>query len=140
MAIGFAVGDDEWFIGSSDFVVAFFSTITAVLEPDGLATRFPHLTGRLFDGELAADEIPAARAELQIARAGLAEHAPSEVVWDYQDRNKQPPWGDDIAADITSLANYFRTADDSSDVIERLDDALITAERRGLGITIRNGL
>lgn len=41
----------------------------------------------------------------------LKKHSPSSVVWDTDDLSKQPPWGNNISKEITSLANYFITSD-----------------------------
>jgi hypothetical protein len=65
-------------------------------------------------------------AELDQIREELRRLPPSDVVWDVEDRDKQPPWGDDISDDITDLGNYFVTEDgrDLFDVlIRRLDSA-----------------
>jgi hypothetical protein len=73
--------------------------------------------------------------ELVDIRRRLADFSPDQVVWDFEDRSARPPWGDQISPNITSLANYFWTADgkDLIDVLlaafgeckEKRKDALI---------------
>jgi hypothetical protein len=58
------------------------------------------------------------------------------VVWDIEDRSRRPPWGDDIAPEITSLADYFVT-NDGKDLFEVLFAALDDAARTNQGARIR---
>ncbi len=88
MSVGFEVGGDYWTLGASSFVFALFSTSTGVLEPDGRGSRFPRLTIDLFDGELKTEDVAQAREELRVVRAELAEHPPTDLVWDYTDPSK----------------------------------------------------
>jgi hypothetical protein len=53
------------------------------------------------------------------------------VVWDIGGRSKRPPWGDDVAPEVTGLAKYFVTGDgrDLSDVLPAaVDDAGATGQ------------
>jgi hypothetical protein len=82
----------------------------------------------LYGGRLAFADAPAALAELRDAKATLAAIAPSQVVWDIEDRAARPPWGTNIAASITSLANYF-VSSSGRDVFSVLDEALAASAR-----------
>lgn len=92
------------------FLYAFFSTIAGNLEPDGWGSRFPILMKQLYAGGLLQSDAADALAELHIVRRELAEIPPARVIWSFEDRTQHPPWGDDIAPDIDSLATYFVTA------------------------------
>ena len=61
--------------------------------------------------------------DIATIRAELSEIGPEKVIWDYDDRSKRPPWGDDIASSITSLGDYFVTSG-GEDLIEEMDKVL----------------
>lgn len=128
MAVELRAGSVVWPIGSADFFNAFFSTIAATLEPDGWGSRFPAVMKQLYAGEIGGEDAARALAELDQIREELRAHPPSDVVWDYEDRSKRPPWGDDIADTITDLGNYFVTAD-GKDLFDVLAEALGYAAR-----------
>lgn len=135
MAVGLRAGSVVWEIGSPDFLKAFFSTIAARLEPEGWGTRFPAVMKTLYGGRIGGDDAARALAELDQIRQELRALPPSDVVWDYDDRAKRPPWGDDIADDITDLGNYFVTSD-GKDLFDVLDEALAYAARSEYPVTI----
>ncbi len=98
-------------IGSSDFLHAFFSTISGNLEPKGWGTRFPELILKLYcKGKLNHKKAKAALSELKIIKNELKLLSPQQVIWDIDDRSKIPPWGNDISNNITDLSNYFVTS------------------------------
>jgi 2,3-bisphosphoglycerate-dependent phosphoglycerate mutase len=135
LAVGLRVRSNVWPVGTGDFFHAFFSTISARLEPDGWGTRFPVLMNELYSGELANGHAPGALAELERVREDLRRLPPSDVVWDVEDRAKQPPWGDDIAAEITDLGNYFVT-EDGRDLIDVAAEAIAYAGRSGAPLLV----
>lgn len=49
--------------------------------------------------------------ELRQIGQGLAALAPDQVVWDFNDLSRPPPWGAAIAPKTTSMANYHTTND-----------------------------
>ncbi|MHA7627848.1 immunity 70 family protein [Corallococcus sp. M7] len=110
MAIALMIDSVATELGRSDFVHAFFSTLSARLEPEGWGTRFPTLLNTLYQGELPKAQAARAVEELRTARLELSRFPPAQVVWDIEDREARPPWGEDISPDITSLANYFVTS------------------------------
>jgi hypothetical protein len=130
MSVGIQVGDRHYEIGAGNFLYCFFSTASANLEPGGWGTRFPALMNHLYRGTLPVDLAPPAKSELLMVQRELAACPPSAVVWDIEDRSQRPPWGDDIAETITSLANYFVTSD-GRDLFEVLFAALAEAVASG---------
>ena len=135
MAVGLSVRSTVWPVGTGDFFHAFFSTVSARLEPDGWGTRFPVLMNELYGGELAADHAASALAELDQVRGELRRLPPSDVVWDVEDRAEQPPWGDDLSEEITDLGNYFVT-EDGKDLIETAAEAIAEAGRAGAPLRV----
>jgi 2,3-bisphosphoglycerate-dependent phosphoglycerate mutase len=140
MTVALISGPDMWPVGAGSYFNAFFSTIAALLEPDGWGTRFPHVMRDLYDGEVPVEDIPEARRELEQIRRELSAFPPSAVVWNYQDRSERPPWGDDNSPEITSMGNYFTTSDVGRDLFEVLDEALASAERRVEPVRVEGGL
>ncbi|WP_108270533.1 Imm70 family immunity protein [Stenotrophomonas maltophilia] len=110
MGIGIQLGRITDEIGSSEFLYAFFSTITGNLEPDGWGSRFPVIMKQLYAGGLQKSDAAIALSEMHVIRCELAELPPACAIWSYEDRTQHPPWGDDIAGDIDSLATYFVTS------------------------------
>lgn len=49
--------------------------------------------------------------EFNIVRDLLSQLKPDQIVYDYKDPKKLPPWGDKISPIITSCANYLTTGD-----------------------------
>lgn len=122
MGVGIQVGSITDAIGTPDFLFAFFSTISGNLE-QRWGARFPTLLTKLYQGELQQADASDALRELAIVRAELAHLPPGRVIWDIEKRNKQPPWGNDIAPDIKHLGHYFVTST-GRDLISTLQEAL----------------
>ncbi|MDM0078727.1 Imm70 family immunity protein [Variovorax sp. J2P1-59] len=130
MAVGVTVGSITDELGAPSFVHSFFSTISAHCEPTGWGSRFPHLMNELYQGRLPHVKALLALAELQQAKATLSNLPPASVVWDIENRQPKPPWGDTIAPHITSLGNYF-VSSTGRDVFSILEEALAaSAEER----------
>ena len=70
--------------------------------------------------------VPVAKAELTQIKKDLTMFSPNKVIWDIEDLSKQPPWGNNIGNEISSLGNYFITCD-GRDFIEVFNMALDTA-------------
>jgi hypothetical protein len=130
MTVGIQLGNITDEIGTSDFFHAFFSTISANLEPDGWGSRFPVIMKRLYSGEVAGSEAANAILELATIRSALAKIHPDKVVWDIEDRSKHAPWGNRISSDITNLSSYFVTST-GRDLIGVLDEIFEELNSRG---------
>jgi hypothetical protein len=126
VTIGITVGSITDEIGASDFVHAFFSTVSTHCEPDGWGTRFPHLMNELYKGVLPFANAHAALEELHVARGELSRLPPSAVVWDIDDPDATPPWGDRISDHIKSLDVYFISST-GRDVFDLLEEAVSAA-------------
>ena len=125
MAIGLRVGQITDELGTQDFVNAFFSSISGNCETSWGAS-YPHLMNELYQGQLASDHAGAALTELKDAHKKLSTLPVSKLIWDIENKNSAPPWGDKIATTITCLGNYFVTStgrDMFGVFMEALEDA-----------------
>lgn len=135
MTIGVKVGPVVDAVGAPGFFNAFFSTVVALLENGQRGSRFPRVTQGFYQGKVAAEDVARTRADLQQIRQELASHAPGEVVWSLEDPQARPPWGDDISADITSMANYF-VSSTGRDLFDLLEEAFEAAQERNRSVEI----
>lgn len=136
MAVGFKI-DFLWYqIGTGDFLHSFFSTICVRLEDGKWGSKYPYVMNILYQGKLEYDEVKYAKKELYEIQEKLKYFSPSDVVWDIDDL-KQPPWGNNISADITDLSNYFVTSD-GRDLIEIMFKAFEDSESEETCIEIVN--
>ena len=115
-------------IGTGDFFGAFFDNIAHHLEGRKWGSRFPIVMGEFYDGELKYENLDKAKKELEQIREEFKKFKPSEVIWDFNDLTKRPPWGDNIADHITSLSNYFAVSDKSRDLFEVIFEAIQDAK------------
>lgn len=129
MSIGLTVGNRYWSIGTPDFFGAFFDTVAVRLEAGVRGSQFPLLARDLYSGRLDPSGARDALLEVERIRAGLAAHPPEDVVWDADERDRRPPWGDRISPDITDLSTYFVT-DDGADLLDVLAEALTESLRQ----------
>jgi hypothetical protein len=136
VALAAWVGRDRFELGEPAFLKAFFSTILERLEGREWGRHFPVLMRRFYYGRLSHDHAAAAAAELNTAREQLAAFKPADLVWDFEDRKLQPPWGDKISPHITSLGNYFVTSD-GKDLLDVLQQAFTTAARKQQDVLLR---
>lgn len=136
MAVGVTVGAITDELGAASFVHSFFSTISVHCESNGWGSRFPHLMYELYQGHLPHANALLALSELRRAKATLSKLPPTSVVWDIDNRLARPPWGDDIASDITSLGNYF-VSSDGRDVFQILEEALAVSAKKKRDTFIR---
>jgi len=109
MTVGLGVGQITDELGASSFVHAFFSTISGNCEKRWGA-KYPHLMNELYQGHLKAENANAALSELRDALSKLNELPVSSLIWDIEDKDAKPPWGNNIASTITCLGNYFVTS------------------------------
>ncbi|KTS04007.1 Imm70 family immunity protein [Microbacterium testaceum] len=130
MSVSLRVGPIAYPVGRADFLGSFFDTVTVRLEGGGRGSRFPTLAGVYRDGELSPDAAQLARVELADVERELRQHPPADVIWDIDKSDVSPPWGSDIADTITSLGDYFVTAD-GRQLIAVMDTALDASARTG---------
>ena len=126
MGVSVRVGDRSYEIGAASFFKAFFATICVRLENERWGKRFPVLMHGVYTGRLPPYDAQSALQELTSVRSELEGYGPDQLVWDFDNRSAQPPWGDRIAPEITSLANYFVTSD-GKDLFEVLRLAFATS-------------
>ncbi|MFB9768129.1 Imm70 family immunity protein [Nocardioides kongjuensis] len=136
MALFFSTGVIAFPIGTGAFLGAFFDTVAVRLESGRRGSRLPALAALYADGELSHGRASAALAELDLVRAELARFTPDQVVWDADDPAAQPPWGENIAPTISSLANWFVTSD-GRPMLDVLASALDASSRIGQPLRIR---
>lgn len=109
--VSFRVGCMMYEIGTASFLHSFFSTVAYRLENNRWGSKFPVIMNELYQGKLSFENVPAAKEELTQIKKALAKLSPNKVIWDIEDLSKQPPWGDNISEEISSLGNYFITCD-----------------------------
>lgn len=109
--VSFRVGCMMYEIGTASFLHSFFSTVAYRLENNRWGSKFPVIMNELYQGKLSFENVPAAKEELTQIKKALTKLSPNKVIWDIEDLLKQPPWGDNISEEISSLGNYFITCD-----------------------------
>lgn len=135
MGVGLRVDNITTEVGTSDFFHAFFSTVSFHLERDGWGSRFPELFNELYQGDLPPEHCEKVLADLETIRSELSSLEPGQVVWDIDDPEARPPWGDNISDEITSLSNYFVTSG-GRDLLEVLIECLEYQKSQGVSMTI----
>ena len=128
MAVGFKVKFYWYQVGNGEFLNSFFSTVGYHLEGMQWGSRFPAIMNELYRGQLDLKNVDQAMAELSVIKRELQNFSPNKVVWDIDDLSKQPPWGNNISKDITSLSNYFVTSE-GDDLLQLLYHALEKAKK-----------
>ncbi len=123
MAIGFKVKYFWYQIGAEDFLHAFFSNICYHLENKKWGSKYNVIMNKLYSGELRFEDINNALNELDEIKNKLKLISPNKVIWDIDNLDAKPPWGNNISAEITDLSNYFVTSD-GEDFITILQHAL----------------
>lgn len=135
--VGLKVGPIFYKIGTGGFLHSCFSSIAYNLEDNNWGEKFPFIMKELYTKELSVEDIPEAVKEINLIREMFKEYAPNCVIWDIENLEKRPPWGDDIADRITSLSNYFYTSD-GEDLFETFLKALDTAAKVKKVLTIKS--
>ena len=136
MTVGIKV-DFLWFsIGTGDFFHSFFSTICINLENGNWGSKFPIIMNALYGGEIEVSNLEEAKKEIEELKEELQELSPKNVVWDAEDLDKMPPWGDNISANITDLSNYFVTSD-GKDLLDTLIEAVKQAIIENVALEVK---
>jgi hypothetical protein len=129
------VGRQRFELGEAEFLKAFFSTIFVRAEGNVWGRDYPVLMKDFYSGRLRHKNATAALEELANLGEKLKALPPSELVWDFEDPGKKPPWGNGISPHITSLANYFMTSD-GKDLLAVLAQAFAEAAKKQLDVVI----
>ena len=135
--VGLKVGPIFYKIGTGSFLHCFFSTIAARLENGNWGSKYPILMNQLYQGEISPEDIDSVNNELNDIKAELKKLETGQVVWDIDDRSKQPPWGDKVAERITDLSNYFVTSD-GKDLFEVFYSATDACQRVNRNLAIKS--
>ncbi|HDR7714975.1 immunity 70 family protein [Bacillus albus] len=137
MAVGFKVDIFFYEVGHPDFLHSFFSTISYHTEPEGWGTKYPLLMKNLYFDKLSWEDTEEALQNVEEIRGILSKLPPSKVIWDIEDVEKQPPWGNKIPTRITSLENYHATPTGKT-FLDLLSNALKVAKRNEIDVTVSN--
>ena len=124
----FRIGPIAYPVGSGAFLGSFFDTIAVLLEGRDRGSQYPALASLYESGELAPELASDARTQLAEVASLLRAFAPVDVVWDMDEPDRRPPWGDEISPTILTLEDYHVTSDGRK-LIAVLDTALDTAAR-----------
>lgn len=127
MTVGLRV-DFLWYpIGTGDFFHSFFSTICYNLEYKIWGSKYPLIMNELYQGKVKCHDIKKIQKELFSIQKKLSKLPPEKVVWDIEDLEKKPPWGNNISTDIKNLADYFITSE-GDNLIEIIHEAFVQSE------------
>ena len=124
-------------IGTATFFGSFFDTIDVRLTKGLFGKKYPITLDEFQTGTLRYENLDKAEVELRDIKKRLGKLKPSKVVWNKHDLIKQPPWGDDISEDITSMANYYVTSN-GKDLFEIIFKAIHKAKELKCDLKIEN--
>ena len=125
-------------IGSVDFFKSFFETIFIRLENSIWGSEYPVLMNEFYTGNVSKDTVQLLKIELNKVHDNLKKHSPDEIVWDSDNLNIKPPWGDNISHDITDLGNYFVTSN-GVQLFDIINEAINFADENKEDIQIVKG-
>lgn len=111
MSVGFFIDPVFYKVGSGDFMNSFFSTVYIKLENLKWGSKYPIIMNNLYSGKIQKDDISKAKHEIEDIEYCFSMLSPKEIIWDFEDANALPPWGDNISPHITDLSKYFITSD-----------------------------
>jgi len=109
MTIGMRQGSVVTEIGPGGLLHSLLSTVAVHLENGKWGEKFPLIMGKFYQGSLPSSDVEPAIFEAKKIKEGLGLLSPDKVVWDIEDLKKDPPWGRDFGAHVTSMADYFVT-------------------------------
>ena len=96
-------------LGGSDTWQTLCSTIRYHLALS--EKQLPHVFDFINGGHSNSQDCLSTAREFNLVRDRLSQIEPSQIIYDYKNPEKQPPWGDKISPVITSCANYLTTGD-----------------------------
>lgn len=133
--VGFKV-DFYWYdIGNWKFLYSFFSTIAHHLEKREWGSVYPYLMNDFYDGSISNNNLELLHKELIDVKNKLKKLPPNQVIWDFEDLKKSPPWGNVISTDITDMSNYYVTCN-GEDFITIFEEAINTAKKENVSLEI----
>ncbi|MEK8130061.1 immunity 70 family protein [Paenibacillus filicis] len=135
MAVAFKAEFLYYVVGSGSFLHSFFSTIAYRLESKEWGSVYPILMKQLYDSKVESESLPELRNEVVRVREELKLFPPTDIIWDFDDLSKQPPWGDNISPEITSLSNYF-VSSEGKDLFNLILMAIDEATEAGITLEI----
>ena len=94
-------------IGGSDTWQTLCSTIRYHLTPS--KKQIPNVFLFIEKGHCDSQDCLSTAREFNLVRDLLSRFEPNQIVYDDQNPNRQPPWGDKISPVITSCSNYLTT-------------------------------
>ena len=71
--------------------------------------QIPHVFTFIKEGHSNSQDCLSTAREFNLVRDLLSQFEPGQIIYDYNEPEKQPPWGDKISPVITSCANYLTT-------------------------------
>ncbi len=130
MPVGMLIGNDLYNLGPADLLHAMFSTIYAHLEPGEWGERFPNILGKLYAGELHAQDAEAAITEIRQIRYEMSAIPPEYAIWDIKKIQQPIPKGPQVWKKAPNLAEYFRSNVGTS-LLDELEEDLEKLRARG---------
>lgn len=137
MSVGLMVGYNWWTIGEGSFFNSFFSTIYVRLENNEWGSRYPVIMNKLYWGDVPFESVERGIAELVSIQEELKKFLPQDVIWDFEDLSLTPPWGNNIAENITNLSHYFITSS-GKDLFEVLLTSFRFALEHGQNVSVKS--
>ena len=135
MTVGFKVKQYWYEVGEGSFLHSFFSTVCYHLEDSRWGSKFPYIMNKLYYKKLNRRDIAKAIKELEDIKDGLKNFSPNQVIWNIENLELKPPWGNNITEEITSLENYYVTSN-GKDFFSVFEEALLKAQELRTDITI----
>ncbi len=133
--VGFKA-DFYWFdVGNWKFLYSFFSTVAHQLENRKWGSVYPHLMIELYDGKISENNLDFLNKELIEIKNRLEKLSPDKVIWNYENLDENPPWGNDISNDITNMSNYYVTCN-GEDFIDVFQEAIQMAKEENVDLEI----
>lgn len=123
MVIAFRQKSVLTIIGPGGLLHAFFSTVAMRLENGKWGSRFPLIMNGLHRGSLPEEHAKAAMKEAVQIRDELKQLPPLQVVWDFEEPGKPPPFGTVVGSHVKSIAQYFVT-DTGRNLVDEVIDNL----------------
>lgn len=137
MNVGFRYSGIWTEVGESDFLHAFFSTISFHLESNKWGSRYPYLLKKLYYEGLDSQEIPQALEELKEIQTKFSTMEPNEIIWDAEDILKEPPKLFFKDKQVSNLSECFITVG-GKNLINRLIEIFEFCIRRGISVRIQS--